>query len=488
MTSLYNATQLPREALVHCFAVAEAAIPANDPAFETPRILATMGQAASWARTCMSSTTSAPLTRDGMGQLHRASSLLTAAMQRALTHEHHAVHVFNGSSALYEIASFLIQREQLHAALPSLLFAIFAVENMLPLMTAAYLHWRTTLYVTAAMCYDELGGTQQACDMLHRCLARIDDLAAIDKAPEAVSAIYDCRMRLKVALFRRVTVLAIAKTPRDATKPGRAAVDTVPYTRVHAEKHLAKLFGADLDMHMQAVLSAVHFQSERLFQSIQTPRQAPAEDVTAQCAVVNATLTTALLLIGRDLMLKQALVGAELFVTWDDIVRFLQCAVANKQWDVFSAVVSKLAPAGSAPPLPVTALTGSDAPRDPNTSRRSVAVVDKKRANSRSELTDAQTRIFLQGDASPHAAFAMELMRLLTALATERTSKGIVPTSYATDESKTTFSIPVKPRPVFPAELLPLEAQLRKASSLGSSRPVLDSRVNSRHLLQMQRA
>ena len=459
--------------------MAAACVPQDGAGLALERIQLLFGMAAAKGNLAFAShaTAPAPITPLHMQLFDDAFELLAQGMRLALLDEGHAVHVYNGSVNIYDIAHFLLRNRLAHAAIKWFLWCIFAVENSLPLMTPAFMTWRCLLYIAASICYDELVCVAQSVELLQRAAARVDELSAIERAtgdltPKTAELLLECRTRLRTAMFRNAVIVGILKTPKDtkSTKPGAELVPiNVQNARAFAEKQLSKLFGADVEPQLRAVMEAVVAHNDRLFQAqlVGAPtRPLTADDVHALNVHWDACMSPALVLLGRDLILRQAQTAASASITPEQIIRFLSAAVINKQWDVFGAIHSKL--------IFTTGANGEEHVFT-HTEGETAVVPDKKglaRQTSRNEISDVPgpSRVLIAGAKTPLVAFMLELTRMMASLSQERgAARVFAPMPYHQDEAKTTFSIPPKARNSFPAEVLPMEALLRQLLTWGLS-------------------
>ncbi|KAK7149598.1 hypothetical protein R3I94_009044 [Phoxinus phoxinus] len=302
--------------------------------------------------------------QDGVQKLLSILGFVRILMQAVLPDESLCWILYNGSLHMYNICRFLMSAGHASQVLEYLLWACTCLETSVPLLTANFLPWRSTLCCAVCECYFHDCASVQAEVFARRALGKISELAKLEEITgsqvsfETQQAYKEATIKLAVMVFKR-SVYEPRRKPKGLFKPKQKSnlkeLQLTPWPRTPTERILMEMFEGNAARFL-AVLEALHDSSVRPLQT-GMPEEFEVQDVILELISAGISLLSAfgdtehtfdesmppsVNAVSPTSSLFDMAVAGNSKIAVDAAVKFVKQLFRYEQWSTFSSLSSAL--------------------------------------------------------------------------------------------------------------------------------------------------
>uniref|UniRef100_A0AAV2JA03 Cilia- and flagella-associated protein 54 n=1 Tax=Knipowitschia caucasica TaxID=637954 RepID=A0AAV2JA03_KNICA len=285
------------------------------------------------------------LSADNLYKLLSVLDTLQIIMQVFQHHNSLCWQIHNASVLIYNICRYLMTQNYSAQVLEYLLWASFAIELSVPLMTSKKVSWLVTLYCAVCQCYYDSDAAVQGEIFARRALVKIYELKNIEEqcefpvSNENRRSYKEASIKLATMIFKRA-VFEAGKTNQFKTKRNVSDMLKAPWPRNPTEQILSSLFEGGAAQFL-GVLEALR-DSSRLVSST------GASEVVQELLAAGISLLSksdeenegqspaSLRAVTSSCSLLELSVAGENKISFEAAVEFIKLLYHNKQPDAFS--------------------------------------------------------------------------------------------------------------------------------------------------------
>ncbi|KAG1953321.1 cilia- and flagella-associated protein [Pimephales promelas] len=300
----------------------------------------------------------------GVQKLLSILGFVRILMQAILPDESLCWILYNGSLHMYDICRFLMSAGHASQVLEYLLWACICLETSVPLLTANFLPWWSTLCCAVCECYFHDCASVQAEVFARRALGKISELAKLEEITgsqvsfETQQAYKEATIKLAVMVFKR-SVYEPRRKPKGLFKPKQKRnlkeLQLTPWPRTPTEHILMEMFEGNAARFL-AVLEALHDSSVRPLQT-GMPEEFEVQDVVLELISAGISLLSAfgdtehtfdesmppsVKAVTPTSSLFDMAVAGNSKIAVDAAVKFVKQLFRYEQWSTFSSLSSAL--------------------------------------------------------------------------------------------------------------------------------------------------
>ncbi|XP_030294030.1 cilia- and flagella-associated protein 54 isoform X2 [Sparus aurata] len=296
------------------------------------------------------------LSQKGLCKLLHVLNFIRIMMQAFQGHENLYWQLYNGSLHIYTICRYLMTMNCSAQALEYLLWASISLELSIPLMTAKYLPWISTLYCAVCQCYYDNQAAVLAEEFARRALGKINELAQMElqsdvpTTRETQRAYKEASIKLAVMVFKNAVFEARRKLKpmfRVKTKSTLKDIPNAPWPRTTTERMLMDLFDSRAAQFL-GILEALRVCARCLLQS-GMPDEPELQEVILELLSAGISILSGVTTTSESLCaLTPASSLMDLAITGEDkvpivsAVRFMKLLVQYKQQEAFNKLAGDM--------------------------------------------------------------------------------------------------------------------------------------------------
>ncbi|XP_077402899.1 cilia- and flagella-associated protein 54 isoform X1 [Vanacampus margaritifer] len=300
------------------------------------------------------------LSQKGLLKLLHVLNFIRIMMQALQQNKHRCWIIYNGTTHIFKMCSYLMALNHSAKALEYLLWASLTLESTMPVMTVKHLPWLVKLYCAVCHCYYDNQASLHAEEFARRALGKINDLAEQEKDKEnggptnkeTQMAFREASIKLAVMMFKRAVFETRRKPKHMITIKSKTTpkdFPNIPWPRNATERMLMGLFDSSASQFL-GICEALWDSSLRPLQA-RLPEELELQEVVLElfasgisilsgvastseqkrqeqhCVPLSALSTT-------STMIELAIAG-EHKVPIASAVRFIKMMIQYKQPDVF---------------------------------------------------------------------------------------------------------------------------------------------------------
>ncbi|XP_073335740.1 cilia- and flagella-associated protein 54 [Pagrus major] len=296
------------------------------------------------------------LSQKSLCKLLHVLNFVRIMMQAFQGHENLYWQLYNGSLHIYTICRYLMTMNCSAQALEYLLWASISLELSIPLMTAKYLPWISTLYCAVCQCYYDNQAAVQAEKFARRALGKINEQAKMElqsdvpTTRETQRAYKEASIKLAVMVFKNAVFQARRKPKpmfRFKTKSTLKDIPNAPWPSTTTERVLIDLFDSRA-AYFLGILEALKVSTRRQLQT-GMPDEPELQEVILELLSAGVSILSGVTTISESLSaLTPASSLMDLAITGENkvpimsAVRFMKLLVQYKQPDAFSKLAGDM--------------------------------------------------------------------------------------------------------------------------------------------------
>ncbi|XP_053575221.1 cilia- and flagella-associated protein 54 [Bombina bombina] len=292
-------------------------------------------------------------------------SFLQLIMQVVLPQEHLCWLIYNGTLHIYTICRHLLVLGHSSKVLEFLLWASVCLESSVPLLSLAYLPWRTTLYTAVCQCYFDSQAGVHGEVFARRALSKINELSRLQNmsdtsdSEEAKKAFREATLKMAVMIFKRA-VFESRRKPKGMLRPKQNInlkdLEKLPWPRTNTEKLLLEMFSSGAAQFL-AILEALSDSNRHVLHAgPPVPDEPEIHDVIAELFFAGIDLLSGggnkaergaipqsdLCKLLKQSSLLELAVEEKKYFSAEAVVKFAKLAFSYEQWDIFDAIIAPL--------------------------------------------------------------------------------------------------------------------------------------------------
>ncbi|XP_036976615.1 cilia- and flagella-associated protein 54-like isoform X3 [Acanthopagrus latus] len=296
------------------------------------------------------------LSQKGLCKLLHVLNFIRIMMQAFQGHENLYWQLYNGSLHIYTICRYLMTMKCSAQALEYLLWASISLELSIPLMTAKYLPWISTLYCAVCQCYYDNQAAVLAEKFARRALGKINELAQMElqsdvpTTRETQRAYKEASIKLAVMVFKNAVFEARKKLKpmfRVKTKSTLKDIPNAPWPCTTTERLLMDLFDSRAAQFL-GILEALKVSARCLLQT-GMPDEPELQEVILELLSAGISILSGVTTMSESLyaltpassLMDLAIIGEDKIPIMST-VRFMKLLVQYKQPDSFNKLAGDI--------------------------------------------------------------------------------------------------------------------------------------------------